>query len=210
MSKMNTFFRNHINLKNQKRIQNKEFSLLCNNCNGALILHDLGLKFRSPFVNLWMPPKDFIEYLEHLEHYRDIPIEFINDDIREYPVGVLRGVKEITVYFQHYKTEEEAAKKWRERSKRINLDNLFIILVERDGCTYDDLKRFDSLSIYSNKVVFTHKEYPEFVSAYYIPGFEHQGYVGDLWKYKNRMSGKRIYDEFPYVKWFNKRNLESV
>lgn len=204
MSKINERLRVRINRKNREKLTNMEFSLLASNCNGALILHDLGLRFSSPFVNLWLEPRDFIEYLEHLETYQNALPQFEKDNFRNYPVGILEGEKKVKIYFQHYKTEKEAAHKWLERSKRINRENLFVMMTDRDGCTYEDLKRFDSLSKYKNKVVFTHRKYPELKSAYYIPGFEKQGCVGDLWRYKNKVSGKRIYDFFPYVEWFNR------
>lgn len=47
------------------RLKNKEFSLIANNCNGGFILHDLGLQFRSPFVNLYINPNDYIFILEN-------------------------------------------------------------------------------------------------------------------------------------------------
>lgn len=48
------------------RLKNKDFSLIANNCNGGFILHDLGLKFRSPFVNLYINPDDYIYILQNL------------------------------------------------------------------------------------------------------------------------------------------------
>ena len=31
--------------KQKKRLKNKDFSIIASNCNGALILHDLGVRF---------------------------------------------------------------------------------------------------------------------------------------------------------------------
>lgn len=198
------FLRERINTKNRERLDNKDFSLLSNNCLGGFILHDLGLRFNSPFINLWLKPGDFIKYLTDIEYYRKLNVEFVKDDIRPYPVGQLDGIR---IYFQHYKTEKEAAHKWRERSERLDTDNMFVIMTERDGCTYEDLKCFDSLKI-KNKVVFTHKPYPELESAYYIPGFEKEGAVGYCWKFKNGVTGRKIYDIFPYVDWFNGKRIK--
>ena len=60
---------NIINPINRKRLKNHDITLLSNNCNGACILHDLGLKFNSPFVNLWLYPKDFIKYCGNIKYY---------------------------------------------------------------------------------------------------------------------------------------------
>ena len=194
--------REKINQQNRRRLRNTNFSLIASNCTGGFILHDLKLQFRSPFVNLYMEPFDFIKYLEKMDYYNLCEFTFQSNLGYPYPVGML---DDLTVYFVHYKNEEEANNSWKRRLKRTNKDNLFIILTERDGCTYEDLKRFDKLS-YQNKIVFTHKKYPEIKSSYYIRGFEKEEQVGDLFRYKNKWSGKKFYDDFDYIKWFNGKN----
>lgn len=60
----NVFYRNKILLKKVKpRIKNKKFTLLCNNCNGGVILNDLGLKFNTPTINMFFYHYDFFENL---------------------------------------------------------------------------------------------------------------------------------------------------
>ena len=66
---VNKFLRERINFKNRQRLKNKEVSLIANNCNGGFMCHDLHMQFRSPFVNLWLKPKDFLKYLKNIEHY---------------------------------------------------------------------------------------------------------------------------------------------
>ena len=64
----------------------------------------------------------------------------------------------------HYHSEQEAREKWEARSQRLDLDNLFIMMTDKDGgkgAKYEDLQAFDNLP-YPNKVVFTHKHIPEF------------------------------------------------
>lgn len=191
--------REKINQNNKDRLNNTDFSVIASNCTGGFILHDLGLQFRSPFVNLYMEPSDFIKYLKKIDYYNSCEFKFEDRSDRPYPVGILDDLK---VYFVHYKNSEEAETTWKKRLKRLNNKKLFIILTERDGCTYKDLEEFDKLP-YENKVVFTHKKYPEIKSAYYIKGFEDNGEVGDLFRYKDKWSGKKFYDEFDYVQWFN-------
>lgn len=199
MSIINNLLRKKVNEKNRELLKNKDFSVIASNCNGAFILHDLGLRFNSPFVNLWLKPTDFIKYLKNIEHYMNSELTFIQEEGITYPVGLLDDVK---IYFQHYKTEEEAKDKWRERSNRINMDNLFIIFTDRDGCTEEHLREFDNLP-YKNKVVFTHKPYLDIKSAVYIKGFEKEETVGMCFAFKNKFTGKKYYDQFDYVSWFN-------
>lgn len=51
--RINLAMRTFVNRANRNRLINQDFSLLCNNCNGGVICHDLGLQFRSPTVNLF-------------------------------------------------------------------------------------------------------------------------------------------------------------
>lgn len=187
-------------IMNRKKLKNKSFTLLTNNCLGGVIYHDLGLPFNSPLINLWMYPKDFIKFCSNLDYYLSIQIFFIKENGINYPVGKL---DDITLYFQHYKSEKEANLKWENRKKRINFENMFIVLVEKDGCTYNDLANFDKLS-FENKVVFTHRKYPKIFSSYQLIGFENDLEVGNLFKYQSKFSGKKYYDQFPFIDWFNK------
>ena len=187
------------NVANIKRLKNKDFSVIASNCNGGFILHDLGLKFNSPFINLWMKPDDFIKFLLNMHYYFSCDMSFIEESDIDYPIGVLDDVR---IYFQHYATADEAKHKWMERMQRINYDNLFIMFTDRDGCTYQNLVDFDSLP-YKNKVVFTHVPYPELKSAYYIKGFEKEKSVGMCFNYRHKFSLKKYYDDFDYVSWFN-------
>ncbi|MFZ7260235.1 DUF1919 domain-containing protein [Avibacterium avium] len=190
-----------INPKLRNSLKNKGMSVLASNCNGAFMLHDLGQPFNSPFVNLYLEPQDFIRYLQRIEYYQQQPLKFVENNDKPYPVAYLDDIK---IHFVHYTNAQQAQEKWQQRSQRIDFDNLFIIMTDRDGCTEQDLNDFDALP-YKNKVVFTHKPYPEIRSAFYIQGFEKQNSLSDLFAYSNLL-GKRYYDQFDYVGWFNGRN----
>ena len=190
-----------MNMCNRIKLKNKNFTLIASNCNGCFICHDLNVRFNSPFVNLYLDARDFIKYLKNMEHYNNCELSFINKENIDYPVGMLDDIK---LYFVHYESEEQARSKWIERSKRINLENLFILMADRDGCTKDDLIEFDNLP-YKNKIVFTHVPYDDIKSAVYIKGFEKDNEVGMCFKFKNRFTGKKYYDDFDYVSWFNNK-----
>lgn len=196
----NLRLRKEINYHNRARLNNENFSVISSNCNGAFILHDLGQMFNSPTVNLFFYPKDFIKLVKNLKYYMNLKLDFIKEEGINYPIGSLGDLK---IYFLHYTTEEEANKKWEERKQRINYDNIFIMMTDRDGCTYEDLKNFDNLE-YKNKVVFTHIEYPEIKSSFYIKGYENENQVGHIHEFLNENTGIKHYDEFDYVSWFNK------
>ena len=195
----NIKLREEINLKNRERLKNKDFSLIASNCNGAFILHDLGLRFNSPTVNLFLYPSDFVKYAQNLKYYSSLELEFIKKENIDYPVGKLGDIE---IYFMHYKTEEEARQKWIDRTSRINYDNIFILMTDRDGCSKKDLENFDKLEC-KNKVIFTHVLHKDIKSSYYIKGFEKEEQVGHLFEFKSDDTGEKYYDDFDYIEWFN-------
>lgn len=163
--------------------------------------HDLGLQFRSPTVNLWFKPEDFLKLLQAPTKYiGKQPIEVLCDSVN-YPVG---KIDDITIFFQHYKNFDEAKQKWLQRSERVDYNNLFIIMTDRDGCTEEMIKEFDELP-YKNKVIFTHKPYPKYKSAFYIPGFEDAGEVGILTEFKPGLLKRKYIDSFDIVRFLNSK-----
>ena len=86
MSKLNNILRKRINRKNIKRLKNKDFSLIASNCNGTFIYHDLNLQFRSPFINLWIKPNDFIKYLQNINYYMKCELKFTSEIGINYPI----------------------------------------------------------------------------------------------------------------------------
>ena len=194
VNKCQRFF---INLTLQHKLINQGMTVISANCVGAFILHDLHQPFNSPFVNLYLSPQDFLRYLQNMDFYLNQPLTFVQTE-KNYPIGKLADLK---IHFMHYHSEQEANEKWQLRTSRMNLDNLFIMMTDRDGVTEKDIQLFDQLP-FKNKVIFTHKPCPAFKSAYYIKGFEKQNQVGDIFEFSS-WNGKKYYDQFNYVKWFN-------
>lgn len=194
VNKRQRFF---INRSLQRKLTNQGMTVISANCVGAFILHDLHQPFNSPFVNLYLSPQDFLRYLQNMDFYRTQPLTFVQTE-KSYPVGKLADLE---IHFMHYHSEQEANEKWQLRTLRMKLDNLFIMMTDRDGVTEKDIQLFDQLP-FKNKVIFTHKPYPAFKSACYIKGFEKQNQVGHIFEFSG-WNGKKYYDQFDYVKWFN-------
>lgn len=193
-------FRTPHNFNLRKKLVNKNFSIICCNCIGGIIYHELDQPFLSPTINLFMKPDHFIKFVSNLTFYLNqsiTPPEF--DEALPYPVGLLNDIK---LYFVHYPTLKSAIEKWEERKQRINFSNLYFIMVERDQCSLADLLAFDQLP-YEHKIVFTHKPYPQIASSYHIPGSADGSQVRDLTAYLGKLTGKRWIDKFDYVTWLN-------
>ena len=67
MEKINKIYRRilrmHMDKEYQRKIKNKDCSIISMNCVGGMVSHELGLRFNSPTVNLWFTPKEFIKFL---------------------------------------------------------------------------------------------------------------------------------------------------
>lgn len=197
--------RYEINVRNKKRLLNSDFTIISSNCVGGVLYHELGLRFQSPTINMFMNTKDFIKFCKNISFYTSKELRLKDKEAYTYPVV---GIDDITLHCVHYKDFDDVQSHWNERVKRINYDNIFLIMSERDGCTYQDLLEFDNLP-FKNKVVFVHEEKPEVKSAYYIPNTELNGidghWIKGLTEYKGKFTGKRYIDDFDYVGFFNKK-----
>ena len=203
VSEYNPISNSHRN-RMRKRLTNKDVTLLCPNCLGGILFHDLGLKFNSPTVNLMLTQKDFLQFVQNLDVYRKGTLTFFKDSELACPCAYLqvKNYPDVKITFTHYHNEQEAHLKWNERYTRIKKDNVFICLQERDGITYEDIKRLASLKV-KGIVVFTAHRYDDIPYTVYMDKYKSDGEVGNILK-KNHISGKREYEQyFDFVKWFN-------
>lgn len=185
------------------RLKNRQPSIIASNCIGTFMYYDLNMRFNSPTINLSFDMNDYVRFLENLPWYLEQPVVPWDDERFEYPCGM---VGDVEIRFNHYESFEVAAAKWNERKQRIDWHNLFVIGIDGDNCTYDSLKRFDALP-YPSKIIFTHKPYPEFASAYYLPGFDSQSGIGRATDFKNQFLVRRYMDQFDYVSFLNGKKL---
>lgn len=136
--------------KYKSGIINNNFSIICSNCIGGVISHYAGQQFRSPTVNLWIRQDEFIRMCCNLKYYMSLDLKFVETKY-PYPIG---KCGDITIHFNHDHSENEAAEKWNRRKKRINYDNLYIIMYNGDGIEKKDLLKLNSIPC-KNKIVFS-------------------------------------------------------
>ena len=171
---------------------------------GGVILHELSLRFDTPTINLFLYPKDYIKFVYNLKKY--ISCTDMVEDPEEtikcgYPVGIL---DDIHIYFMHYTDFTIAKEKWYERCARIHWNNLYYMFTERDGCTLEEVRKFDALPS-DKKVVFTAKPRPDIKCSFYINRSEDAcQQVRDLCQYRNQFTGMRWIDGFDYISFLNK------
>ena len=182
-------------------MKNFNFTIISNNCLGGVISNELGQRFNSPTINLFFDSTDFLKFIKNMEHYLDYEWKDISSDKDTYPKA---KIDDITLNLVHYNSFEEAKLKWNERKVRINYDNIFVIACQRDGWTRQQIEEFDKLH-YKNKVIFTTKEMQNFDSAYHIQNTdcENENMIINIMTYKDDFSGKRWFDDFDFVSFFN-------
>lgn len=186
--------------KVRKLNRNRDFSIISSNCVGTGIYQDLGIKYNTPTIGLYFKPSCYVKFVSDLRFYLNTPLSFTRkskyfETEQSYPIGLLNG--DVEIHFLHYKTQEDARRKWEDRAKRVNYSDVYFILVESSGATIADLEQFDKLN-FEHKVCFTTKEYPHLKSAICVKEFEGCDYVGDI--YSSRLYRKYI----DVVKWLNR------
>lgn len=187
--------------KNRVRLKNKNFTIISDNCNGGIILHDLRMQFSTPTVNLYMMPEDYLRFLKNPKKYIQTPPVEMHEDGISFPIGIIKDVK---IYFMHYESIEKAAEKWLERGARVNFDNLYVMMTDKNGCTKEQAREFDNLP-YKHKVFFTSKKQFDISCAVWMRDFEGQPEVGVLSDWKPGFWKRRYLDDFDYIGFLNER-----
>lgn len=171
--RLTKLFWNVNNHFDRKGLLNHDFTVLCPNFVGGAIYSRLGCKFMSPTINMWMEDRDLIKFAADLDAYIHEELAFITSKY-DYPVAKLG---DIILYFNHCKTEEEAAAHWHKRLDRINRDNLFVIVSDRCGLTQEQLERFRSIPC-KGKVMFTADKNCALDFMLYLPYYANDEKVG--------------------------------
>lgn len=199
-------YRPRLNSEIREKLDGIEFSMFGNNCLAGVFYHDAGRQFTSPTVNIAMDGEDYMRFLERPQHYFDHPMEFITWPGYSFPIA---HIDDIEVKFVHFKTPEEAELKWRERSKRVVWDNLYIVATNHDGANTDSfMERFDKLP-YKNKVMFVSKEYPQYDWAVLVPQFKGRYQVRVMTAFAN-FKGQRYYETcFDLAGWIRKNSPQK-
>lgn len=154
-----------------KKLNNRDFSIICNNCWGGYVYRRFGIPYLTPTIGLYFFGDDFIKLCADLRSYMEAPLEFIPYtrsrykellELRKHTNVPIAKLKDIEIIFLHYKTPEEAREKWERRAKRINYDNLIFKFSKMNLCTEQALKDFDVLEV-NKKICFLP---PEDAGAY--------------------------------------------
>jgi len=155
---------------------------VASNCVGSRLASMADLPYNSPTVDLYITPDDFLAFASRFEAYRGLrfvadPEESANYD---FPVVTIGGGEApvIRLYLMHYHSIEEAQAVWDRRFARLKAEDVALVMTDKLGATEEHLRAFDALPY--PKIVFTHRPHDDIESACYVPGYEDEGEVGDL------------------------------
>jgi uncharacterized protein (DUF1919 family) len=197
-----------------KRVKDKQFTIISNNCWGAPIYTELGLPYMTPFVGLYVNAPCYLKLLKNLKPYLESPLVFTETSRYEvynekkkagewsYPIGLLK--EDVEIHFIHYSSPLEALEKWNRRLKRVKWDNLFIKFCDTQPFSENFLLDFDQLP-FRNKVCFTAKNYPDIKSTVWIKECNDSSSV--VTGFKLYWTCKRYFD---IADWLNGENNDIL
>lgn len=206
MNKFRLNYKERVERKYRKKLQNKEFTIITGSCIGGVICHHLGLRFDSPTVNMWFTPHDVLLLASDLDYYLSRELDFSlspHEDCPNSPAAYLgEGKKAIKLYFNHYKTEEEAREKWNSRKTRIHKDNLFVITTDYE-LTEEDILLIDKVPC-RRIIVFTSKNRRDIPNSFWLKSLKKDKDADLHMVTKNSVTQMWTWEhEFDYVRWLN-------
>lgn len=172
--------------RKNKLLNNKDFSIISNNCWGGITYEEYGLRKNSPTVGCYIFPDDYLRLIENLNYYFSLDLEFIEvSTSRHYelikkngnedcPIGILNDIE---IVFVHYKNPEIAYKKWMSRVKRVNWNNLVFKFSYQNYATKEQLEIYENLNLPGKKFMFVNKPDHHYKCGVYYHGFENDAYV---------------------------------
>lgn len=162
-------------------------------------MHELGMEFRTPTVNLQILPEEFTKFCKNLSYYlttelrelyelSDTHIQYLNKmfgGIPDLPIGVLNDV---LVVFQHYDSFDQARAKWDERRMRVSYNSIGYLMHARGPEYKKEAEEFLALDL-PNKLCLTQ-------------GFSIEGAVSFEGEAFSSVNGKALITQvYDFKKW---------
>lgn len=153
----------------QKKLKNKTFSIISNNCFGGVIYRNNHLIYNSPTCGMFFMAPEYIKFIYNIKKYVDnVEIKEIRMEDSKYARylierkynGIIGKIDDVEICFLHYSNINEINQKWNRRSKRINWNNIIYKFNDQNLCTYKELEEFYRFNA-KNKICFTAKKYEE-------------------------------------------------
>lgn len=126
-----------------------------------------------------------------------LPLEFVKSDY-DFPVA---RIDDITLYFLHYSNNDEAREAWERRKERINYDNLYLIVYDKDGLTDNDYKAFGQINC-KNRIILSDNENTKY--PYFKKIIKKNSYNDNKYFIEDKYGIKTFESQWDFVDWLNK------
>lgn len=168
------------------KVRGSGISIVSDNCWGGLTYHALGMKFTSPFINMFMEERDYVRLAQKLPEYMAKELAYVRNEYnkelkKEYPVCALGDV---LLYCNHYDSYEHAKQIWDERKSRMNYGN---ILVKMMIHTEEELREFEKIPYRKVGFSLVPSEHPEVIDCSSVAesGYLESAHHGNFWEFVN-------------------------
>ena len=104
------------------------------------------------------------------------------------------------MYFLRYSNNDEAKAAWERRKTRINYDNLYLIVYDKDGLTDDDYKAFGQINC-KNKIILSDNENTKY--TYFKKIIKKNSYNDNKYFIKDKYGIRTFEDQWDFVDWLN-------
>ena len=191
----------------QKKLKNKNFSIISNNCFGGIIYRNNHLLYKYHKGLFVVLAHEYIKFIYNIRKYiNDVEIEEVKIENSKYfqylkeknYTGIIGKIDDIEICFLHYTDIKEVNEKWNRRSKRINWNNIIYKFNDQNLCTYKELKEFDDFKA-KNKICFTAKKYKD-LNTIQLKKYEKYEYVLSDTRPKDYKEELDIYDYINNIK----------
>lgn len=178
-----------------------DLTIISNTCIGGRLYHDYHQKFLTPTIDCYMEPKSFVKFCINLKYY----LEFTPEPLPDYKIDYLSSflfckIGDLIVAFGHTNDSYDTIiKKWEERKKRVNYDNIIVICTDRNvynkpftRCDDETVEKFGKIPY--KKVLFTTKQY-DYDYTSYLKSFKDDDGCPEATRPSNKKQFKYILEE---------------
>lgn len=177
-----TYFK-YTGIIKQKKIKNKNFTIISNNCFGGIVYRNYHIPYQTPTCGLFFMAPEYIKFIYNIKYYlsQEIGEIKVNDSkYKDYLInmnydGVVGKINDLEICFLHFDNIEEVREKWKRRTNRINWDRIIYKFNDQNLCTIKELEAFEKFDA-KNKICFTAKKYKN-INSIQLEQFKNEKFV---------------------------------
>ena len=167
----------------QKKLVNKNFTIISNNCWGGIVYRKYHIPYQSPTCGLFFMAPEYIKFIYKIKEYIHKEIVEIKLEESKYKkyleeikyCGIIGKIDDLEICFLHYDNIDEVREKWNRRVERMNWDRIIYKFNDQNLCTQEELIKFEEFYA-KNKICFTAKKYDD-ISSIQLKQYSNEEYV---------------------------------